>query len=206
MILSSYDVRRLLDKSWDDDCPVEPLGLTAKELWDQHYEDYVSDNGNLSEAEHEMFMADQERYALANDKCSFPEFVMLMVADKAMHFTEEEEHKLQRAVETSEADIAGLDDERLLILKQEWQEDCYVIEHELINLLNFISEAKPEHQDWQVAIKNMLTQRKYMRAMCSSIAKRVHTPDVSNPLLLQKKTGETTEEYKARLVAYANSL
>lgn len=162
MILSRDEVAKLLNTSWETECPVDILGVPAKVLWDEAYEDYVSDNGYISESDHDKFMQDQELYALQHDKCSFVDFVMLRLAENDVQFTDEEKQKLQSAIEDSIADLDSnkLEKDRLKFLYKSWDDDRVVTERELISLVNFVGETKPANEDWRHVVKSTLTHHK----------------------------------------------
>lgn len=208
MILSHDEVAKLLNSSWETERPVDILGVPAKALWDEAYEDYVSDNGYISASDHDKFMQDQELYALQHDKCSFVDFAMLRIAENDVQFTDEEKQKLQSAIEDSIADLDSnkLEKDRLKFLYKAWDDDRVVTERELISLVNFVGETKPTNEDWRHVVKSTLTHHKYMLAMCQHLAKSIYEEHEDDIPQLTQRDDETVEEYKARLIAYASTL
>jgi hypothetical protein len=209
-LLTRNDVSQLLAGDWDAVCPQFDKSLV--QLWDEAYEDYISEGGNYrTEDESEEAHYDQEKFASERGMLSFADFLILAHAQKEMKFTDEERQKISQAVRSTEDSMEGLKAERIENLLADWRSERSAMEAELIKLIDFMSVNGSKHADWPNTVKAIFTDYIYTSRMCYRAARMltyVDTPDEVCVLLRapMQRPNETVDEYKTRLTAYLASL
>lgn len=204
-------IRKIEERFWDDEI-FEPLGMSVDDIWDKLYAPYVSNQyAFATEQDKLQFENDPEKYAEQYKKLNFVNFVKLLQANKLLQFTESELDKIDIAsVEIcSNIDKAKFTDDSRTILLVDWRTERELIESELVKLIDFVTYAVNEtgnelSTDWDATAKAMLTQ---WLILCKAEDKLLeYVTTTTEKLPPTKLEGETTEAYKRRLLAYAESL
>ena len=209
-LLTRNQIQQLLSGEWEN--PLPYFGKTATQLWDEEYEDYISEGGNYAtEEEGEEARYDPEAFAEKRGMLTFAAFLLLQHAAGEMKFTDEESQKIHQAVRATEDSMEGLKSERIESLLGDWRHERTAMEAELIRLIEFMALNGTEHADWPNTVKAMLTDYIYTCRMCYKAARMLSyatAPDeVCVPLRppAQRKD-ESKEDYKKRLIEFASAL
>lgn len=209
-LLTRNKIQQLLSGEWEE--PLPYFDKSATQLWDEEYEDYVSEGGNyVTEEEGEEARYDPEAFAEKRGMLTFTAFLLLQHAANEMKFTDEERQKLQQAVRETENSMEGLKSERIESLLIDWRHERTVMEDELIRLIEFMALNGTEHDDWPNTIKAMFTDYIYTCRMCYKAARMLSYVDSPGEVCVPLRPpvqgkDESKEDYKKRLIEYASAL
>ena len=200
------------DADWDFGDNYGCLCHNIQELHDGEYEVYVTDNGYFPNEDEKLNCHyDMIRYAEKNHKLDLDSFLVLYQLQQQLQFTDEENHKIYRSARDTADCLRGLQTARIIQLREEWSEEREFLENELLNLLAFICGRHNPSPEFEVTLKSLVTQWRFMCEMSRHTAQALcdnQGPDtVPLPILAPNQNAtETKEEYKQRLLEFANAL
>ena len=209
-LLTSNQVQAMLKGEWDN--PLPYFNKSAAQLWDEEYEDYISEGGNyITEEEGEEARFDQEAFAEKRGMLGFVDFLVLQHTIKEMKFTDEERQKLDQAIRNTSNSMEGLKAERIENLLSDWRSERTAMETQLLQMIKFAAANNPQHGDWQNTVKSILTDYAYTNYMCYAAAKMLAYVDEPNEVCVPlrppaQRKDESKEDYKKRLIEYATTL
>ena len=180
-------------------------GKSYVELYDDEYDIYVHERCYTDDDIRECNL-DQEAWAIRNKMLTFAELLAIYLLEQEVKPLLGSDYRYKICALSSDIVQHDIDlpVENIQNLKHSWQLEQELVERELLHLNALLLETE-DNYDAKTAVADQLVHWHIYRKVISKLHEVLITKKApSSPP--QRREGESVEKYKARMLAYLNTL